>query len=160
MVKAPCRSSTLDPKLNIKAHTCKAWLPPSSVLTKTHFEKICESEKDFFLLSVPKINFYRHIKSTVISSDISEMSSSTLIHFLIWFITETKQRRGIGHWAVKRGIHICTASSPCTAPAPLQTSPKFRVFLLETIIKEAMREISIYTFLALLTDFINHSAAK
>lgn len=142
------------------------------MFTNTHFEKVWESDV-IFLLSVLKINFYRDIKPiksykcTDISSDISKTSSSILIHFLIWFILETKHRLGLGHRAVQKGawIHICTASlslhCSCTIPKPcaswhLQNSG---VFLLKTIIKEAMKEISIYTFLALLTDFISHSWA-
>lgn len=135
--------------------------------SQTQILKRFANQKGIFLLSVLKSNFYRHIKSTEISSDISKMSSSILIHFLIWFIIETKHRLGIQHRAVKEGarIHICTASLSLhcfsTIPKPcgsrhLQNSG---VFLLKTIIKEAMKEISIHTFLALLTDFINHSQA-
>lgn len=133
--------------------------------SKTHIFKRFVNQKGIFLLSVLKINFYRHIKSTEISSDISKMSSSILIHFLIWFIIETKHLLGIQHWTEKKGarIHICTASLSLhcfsTIPKPCGSwhFQNSGVFLLKTIIKVAMKEISIYTFLALLTDFINHS---
>lgn len=135
--------------------------------SQTHILKRFANQKGIFLLSVLKSNFYRHIKSTEISSDISKMSSSILIHFLIWFIIETKHRVGIQHWAVREGarIHICTASlslhcfSTIPKPCGSRHFQNSGVFLLKTIIKEAMKEISIYTFLALLTDFINHSQA-
>lgn len=103
-VKALWRSSTLDMKLNIKAYTWKACLPSSSVFCvhKHTFWKGLWIRKGFFLLSVLKINFYMHIKSTKTSSDISKTSSSILIHFLIWFIIETEHRLRIQHWTLKK----------------------------------------------------------
>ena len=154
-VQALWRSFALDTNLNIKACTWKAHLPSSFVFSvhKHTFWKGLRIRKGYFLLCVLKNNFYTHTKSTKMSSDISELSSSILIHFLICFIIETKQRLRIQHWTSMKPEFTSALHHSCGSQHLWNSG----VFLLKTIIKEAKKEISIYTFLALLTDFINHS---
>lgn len=116
-VQALWRSFALDTNLNIKACTWKAHLPSSFVFSvhKHTFWKGLRIRKGYFLLCVLKNNFYTHTKSTKMSSDISELSSSILIHFLICFITETKQRLRIQHWtSMKPEFTSALHHSPCT----------------------------------------------
>lgn len=125
-VQALWRSFALDTNLNIKACTWKAHLPSSFVFSvhKHTFWKGLRIRKGYFLLCVLKNNFYTHTKSTKMSSDISELSSSILIHFLICFIIETKQRLRIQHWtSMKPEFTSALHHSPCTwgsASEPLQ----------------------------------------
>lgn len=170
-VKALWRSSTLNTKLHIKAYTWKPCLPSSSVFCvhKHSFWKGLWIRKGFFfLLSVLKINFYIHIKLQ--SYLLTLVKYLHPYWFIFWFDSLQKQNidseSSTEHWRSPNShLHCITLPALSlrfsTIPKPCGSwhFQNSGVFLLKTIVKEAKKEISIYTFLALLTDFINHSWA-